>query len=65
MYRNIYRNILVRSEYGFLEPEMFCPNKALHSLHYLSNEAKGNHDQIEVTILMTFIYINIEMVEYK
>ena len=46
--------MMVRSEYGILGPEMFCPNKALHSLHYLSNQAKGNHDQIEVIILKIF-----------
>ena len=27
---------------------MFCPNKALHSLHYMSIDARESYNQLEV-----------------
>ena len=48
MYKNAYPNKLFKSDHGLLGPEMFCPNKALQSLQFLSLDAKENHDQNEV-----------------
>ena len=62
MYKRAYPDQLINSEHGPLEPEMLCPNKALHSLHFLSMDAKENHDQSEVglayVILLYVQYIN-------
>ena len=53
MYKNAYPNKLFVSDHGILEPEMFCPNKALQSLQFLSLDAKENHDQNEVRYDLT------------
>ena len=50
MYKNAYPNKLFKSDHGLLGPEMFCPNKALQSLQFLSLDAKENHDQNEVRL---------------
>ena len=59
----LYPDKLIDSNYGLLSPDMFCPNKALHSLHYMSMDAKESYNQLEVWNLQIVFDIYSHVIE--
>ncbi len=49
VYNRAYPDALVRTEYGLLRPEEFCPNKAKRSVAFLATQLADESEREEAS----------------